>query len=119
MQLVYQMDMTDDFKVADLSIVDESVKVIEGMVKTLITPEKEEAGTIRVQELLRGQELVNQLLYTYKYSISFLRAEIKGDTVTLQGIADSQAIVDRAVQSAAKLLPSYAVQSAISIVQRH
>ena len=26
MQLVYQMDMTDDFKVADLSIVDESVK---------------------------------------------------------------------------------------------
>ena len=26
MQLVYQMDMTDDFKVADLSMVDESVK---------------------------------------------------------------------------------------------
>lgn len=95
--------------------VDESVKVIEGMVKSLITPEKEEAGSIRIQELLRGQELVNQLLYTYKYSISFLRAEVKGDTVTLQGIADSQAIVDRAVQSAAKLLPSYAVQSAISV----
>lgn len=26
MQLVYQMDMTDDFRVADLSIVDENVK---------------------------------------------------------------------------------------------
>ena len=26
MQLVYQMDMTEDFKVSDLSIVDENVK---------------------------------------------------------------------------------------------
>ena len=26
MQLVYQMDITDDFKIADLSVVDESVK---------------------------------------------------------------------------------------------
>ena len=26
MQLVYQMDMTDDFKVADLSVIDENVR---------------------------------------------------------------------------------------------
>ena len=99
--------------------IDDSVRVIESLVKTLITPEKEEAGTKRVQDLLRGQQLVNQLLYTYKYSISFLRADVRDNSVTLQGIADSQAIVDRAVESAAKLLPSCAVTSAISIVQRH
>ena len=42
---------------------EESVRIIETVVKGYITPEKEVAGTARVQDLFKGQSLVNHLLF--------------------------------------------------------
>ncbi|MCH5291722.1 MAG: cytidylate kinase family protein [Treponema sp.] len=97
--------------------IDDSVKVIEGLVKSLITAEKETAGKKRIAALLKGQELVNQLLFSFHLNINFLRAVVQEDEITLQGVADSQALADRAVQAAAKILPTCRIKSAISIVQ--
>lgn len=97
--------------------VDESVAIIEGLVKNYITPQKETAGKAKIAQLYEGQSLVNRLVFDYKLNINFLRAVVNGDTVTLQGVADSQAVVERAVQASAKILPTYKVESAISVVQ--
>jgi len=97
--------------------IDESVKIIEGLVKNNITPQKEAEGKIKLDHLLEGQRLVNRLIFDYKMNINFLHAVVTDKTVTLQGVADSQGVVDRAVQAAAKILPTLKVESAISVVQ--
>lgn len=97
--------------------IDESVNIIEGLVKNGVTPQKEADGKVKLAQLLEGQRLVNRLVFDYKLNINFLRAVVTSDTVTLQGVADSQGLVERAVQAAAKILPTYKVESAISVVQ--
>ena len=96
---------------------EESVRIIETVVKGYITPEKEVAGTARVQDLFKGQSLVNHLLFDYHLGINFLRASVDGQVVTLHGVADSLGLAERAVEAAAKILPSCEIRSAISIVQ--
>lgn len=97
--------------------VDESVRLIENLVKVYSTPEKEAEGKQKVSQLLKGQQLVNQLVFDFHLNINFLRAVVDGNIITLQGVADSQGLAERAVQTAARILPSCEIRSAISIVQ--
>lgn len=92
-----------------------SVSLIENVVKNYITAQKEAAGKEKIALLLKGQRLVNQLLFDYKMNINFLRAVVEKDVITLQGVADSHAVVEKAVQTAAKILPSCEIRSAITI----
>ena len=97
--------------------VDSAAVMIAETVKSTITPEKEAAGQKRVEDLLIGQRIVNMLVFDYHININFLRAVIKDKKITLQGVADSTAIVDRAMVIAAAELPDYTVESAVSVVQ--
>ncbi len=87
------------------------------MAKSLITPEMEKEGAKKIADLLEAQKLVNVLIFEHKININFLRAVIDGDTVTLQGIADSGVIVEKAVTIAKEAMPGKTIESAISIVQ--
>ncbi|MDR1786752.1 MAG: cytidylate kinase-like family protein [Spirochaetaceae bacterium] len=94
-----------------------AVTVIAALVKLLVTPEKEAAGKAKVESLLRAQRLVNTLIFEHKLNINFLSALINGNTVVLQGVADSAALSEKAVAVASSLMPGCKVESAISIVQ--
>lgn len=98
---------------------EEVVKQIVNFVKYFADPEKEALGKKRIENMLKAQDLTNKLLFEYKLNINFLRAIIddEGTSITLQGVADSQAIVDRAITLAAKILPSCTIKSAVNIVQ--
>lgn len=98
---------------------EEVVKQIVNFVKYFADPEKEALGKKRIENMLKAQDLTNKLLFEYKLNINFLRAIIddEGTSITLQGVADSQAIADRAVTLAAKILPSCTIKSAVNIVQ--
>jgi len=98
---------------------EEVVKQIVNFVKYFAEPEKEALGKKRIENMLKAQDLTNKLLFEYKLNINFLRAIIddEGTSITLQGVADSQAVVDRAVTLAAKILPSCTIKSAVNIVQ--
>ncbi len=87
------------------------------LVKKTITPEKEAAGKVKIAELLQAQRLVNTLVFDFKLNINFLHAVISGKKVTLQGVADSTALVEKAVAVASRELPDYKIESAISVVQ--
>ncbi len=91
--------------------------MLSKMVKELITPQMEKEGTKKMAELLEAQKLVNKLIFEHKLNINFLRAVIDGDTVTLQGIADSGVLVEKASAITKEIMPEKNVESAISIVQ--
>lgn len=91
--------------------------IIANLVKNAITKEKDAAGIEKIKTMLTAQRLVNTLIFEHKIAIEFLRAVISNNTITLQGIADSGAVVERAIALSAKIMPNYTIQSAISIVQ--
>ena len=91
--------------------------MIVSIVKGYITPEKEEAGKKKLEQLLQCQHLVNKLIFEYKLNIEFLRAVMEDGVITLQGIADSSVLVERALKISSVEFPNYTIKSAISVVQ--
>ena len=87
------------------------------MLSDFIDEEKERAGKKRLSELLKCQHLVNKLVFDSKLSIEFLRIVINDGALVLQGVANSSAVVERALRIAAEELPGYPVSSAVSVVQ--
>ncbi|MBQ5646558.1 MAG: cytidylate kinase-like family protein, partial [Treponema sp.] len=67
--------------------------------------------------LLQCQHLVNKLIFEYKLNIEFLRAVMEDGVITLQGIADSSVLVERALKISSVEFPNYTIKSAISVVQ--
>ena len=97
--------------------VEKTCSVVENLYQQIITPEKEAAGKQKISDLYEAQKLVNALLFEHKLNIVFLRAVIEGDEVILQGVADSAALVEKAVFLASKIMPERKVVSRINIVQ--
>ena len=97
--------------------IEEASDVIVNLVNRLITPEKEAAGQAKIDELICAQRLVNSLIFEHKLNINFLHAVNQDGVITLQGVADSGAVVEKAVSISKKILPDYRVESAISVVQ--
>jgi hypothetical protein len=97
--------------------IDGAVEIIAALTRRLITPEMDALGRQKLAELLTAQRLVNKLVFEHKLNVFFLRAVIQGNTIYLQGIADSAALAERAVSIAASIMPDYKVESSISVVQ--
>jgi cytidylate kinase len=97
--------------------VEEAASAVANLCKTLITEEKELAGTKKVYELYQAQLVVNALLFEHKVNVNFLRAVIEEDKLILQGVADSIAISEKAASLAREIMPDKTVESCISIVQ--
>lgn len=87
------------------------------MIKNTITATHEKEGKLRLDELLIGQKLVNALIFEHKININFLRAVVKGNIVTLQGVAESAAIAEKAVLLSKKIIQDKEINSCISVVQ--
>ena len=85
--------------------------------KKMFTPELEKKGTQKIADLLAAQHLVNTLVFDYKLNINFLRAVISGNTVTLQGVAESPVVAEKASSIASDIMKGKTIVSAISIVQ--
>ncbi len=94
-----------------------AASMLSQMTKSLITPQMEKDGSKKIAELLEAQKLVNILVFEHKLNINFLRAVIDGDTITLQGIADSGVLVEKATTITKEIMSDKKVVSAISIVQ--
>lgn len=97
--------------------VEEAVSIIETLVKTRMNQKKESSGTEKLKALLEGQRLVNRLVLDFHSDIKFLQANVEKEKIVLKGVADSQVTAEKAVQTAARILPTYTVVSDITIVQ--
>lgn len=97
--------------------VETASEIIVNFCNKLITPEREEVGKKKLDELVKAQHLVNALIFEHKINISFLKAVITGDKIILQGVADSAASVEKAIMVSSSIMEEYTVESAISVVQ--
>jgi len=85
--------------------------------KTISTEDKEAAGKVRAGELLLGQKVVTEVVYTRKIPVHFLEAEARGGHVTLHGVANTESVIDEAL-TAARTVPGVSdVESTIQVVQ--
>ncbi len=94
-----------------------AVDTIVQLCKNVVTADLEKEGSKKVAEMLEGQRLVNELIFTHKLNVNFLRAVVEGNTVTLQGVADSAVLAEQTLQEAAKILPTKKIESCITVVQ--
>lgn len=112
-------DPTITHAVINTSLVDveTAAQMISVLVKESVSAKKEELGMARVDELLVCQRIVNMLILEYGLNINFLHASARDGKVVLHGVADSSAIVERALTITRAELPEYKVESAINTVQ--
>ena len=93
--------------------------LVEDLVKSHVTQRMNEEGRAMCLNLLKTQRLVNTLIFEYNVNINYLRADVDetGKIITLQGVADSHAVVEHAVTLSAKIYPDCVIKSAVSVVQ--
>ncbi|MCQ2602056.1 MAG: cytidylate kinase family protein [Treponema sp.] len=96
---------------------DDAASIISALCKLKITEEKEQEGCKKVKELLAAQKLVNKIIFEGHVNINFLRAVISDGTLSLQGVADSAALAEKAMEIAKLEFPQLKVESCISVVQ--
>lgn len=84
-----------------------------------ITKELESKCGQRLQELSLGQKVVTAVLFDKEIPIHFLEADVKGDLVTLHGVANTKQAIDAAVAAAHEVSGSLSVESAIQVVQEY
>jgi len=97
--------------------VDTASTILAASIKGFNSKEQEKSGNCRIEEVLIAQRLVNMLLIDYDIAVHFLRAEINGKQITLHGLADSSATVERALTICRLETPDYEVKSFIKVVQ--
>jgi len=86
-------------------------------IKTNVTPELEERGKKRVEELILAQEMANKLIFEHELHIDELWVIVHDKTVTLHGVTSFHATVERAEMILESEYNGYKVESKIKCVQ--
>ncbi len=74
-------------------------------------------GQTQLEDICLCQCIVNFIAINYGLAINSLSATVEDDTITLHGIAESSAVVERALKIASLELSSYKIKSDIKVVQ--
>lgn len=94
-----------------------AAKVIAQACTLTINSAEEQIGLTRIAELLLAQRIVNHIVFDLKIAVHFLEATVASTEITLHGVADSGAIIERVLETARAMAPDKNVVSGISIVQ--
>lgn len=87
--------------------------------KILVSPEDEEAGNKRIKELVLGQKIITEIVYTHKLPIHFLEVDVHDNTLLLHGVVSAQGTTEEAIRLASSLAPGFEIKSAVQIVQEY
>jgi cytidylate kinase len=85
--------------------------------KSIVDKAKDEAGRRRLAELLLGQRVVTEIVYSKKVPVHFLEAAADGGRIILHGVANTQAAIDAALAAARSVPGVSEAESAIQVVQ--
>ncbi|MDR2094227.1 MAG: cytidylate kinase family protein [Treponema sp.] len=83
------------------------------------SPESEPLHVKRLKELILGQRVKHHILYEKGTAVHFLEVSVSDNTVTLYGVANSQALVEVAVSAAKDMISPQSVRSEIQVVQEY
>jgi hypothetical protein len=82
-----------------------------------LTPETEGLQAERLKELILGQQVTHHILYDRGISIHFMETLVSRGKIQLYGVANSQALVEAAINAAKEVAPGGTIQSDIQVVQ--
>jgi cytidylate kinase len=74
-------------------------------------------GVTRIAELLQGQKIVNHIVFDLKVPVHFLEATVTSSQITLHGVADSSAVIEKVLGIARSMAQDKKIIPAISVVQ--
>jgi len=86
------------------------------------TPETERQNAARLKELILEQRIKHCIRYEQEISIHFLEVSVSGGIITLHGVANSQALVDAAVDAVTTAVPiedPSTIHSEIQVVREY
>ena len=97
-------------------------EIINQFKKRFFTPESEAKNAARLKELILEQRIKHCIRYEHAIPIHFLEAAVSGNNITLHGVANSQALVDAAldaVKSSDITAESSTIHNEIQIVREY
>jgi cytidylate kinase len=94
-------------------------EIINQFKNKFFTPETENQNVKRIQELILGQRVKHYIMYEREIPIHFLEVTVCDSNVTLYGVANSQKLVDAAVDAACEAETSALVTSEIQVVREY
>jgi cytidylate kinase len=97
-------------------------EIINQFRNRFFTPELEAKNAARLQEMILEQRIKHCIRYEQSIPIHFLEVVVSGDNITLHGVANSQALVDAAVdavQNAGIAPESSTLHNEIQIVREY
>lgn len=93
--------------------------LIKTALEKTLKKETEEAGALRIKDLILGQEVVHHILFDKSMPIHYLEAEAQSGAVTLFGAVKSQSLIEAAVQGAKEVPGVTTVKAEIQIIQEY
>ncbi|MDR2471863.1 MAG: cytidylate kinase family protein [Treponema sp.] len=93
--------------------------LIKTALEKAVSPENAAAGALRIKDLVLAQRVVHHILFEKTVPIHFLEALVESGNVTLYGVANSQSLVEMALQSAREVPAAGSVTSEIQVVQEY
>jgi hypothetical protein len=90
--------------------------VISDACKTTVSDKSAKEGLRQIGERLEAQKIVNHIVFDLQIPVHFLEATVKDEIITLHGIADSSAVIERVLDVARSLVPGKEITSGISLV---
>lgn len=95
----------------------EAANFVASGIKKAASPEIEEKGMSRINELLLSQRITNYLAFIAEIPINDLHVFMNGKTITLYGLTDYSATVEKAKTLLRAEFPDYEIISKIDCVQ--
>ncbi|MCL1814580.1 MAG: cytidylate kinase family protein [Treponema sp.] len=93
--------------------------LIKTALEQTITEETETANTLRIKDLILGQQVVHHLLCEKAIPIHFLETSVQSGSVTLYGVVNSRPLAEAAIRSAKEVPAVCSVTSEIQVVQEY
>ena len=93
--------------------------IVNHLKDQIFTPETEARNASRLKEMILEQGIKHHIIHERAIPVHFLEISVSGNTVTLYGVANSQALVDTAVNTAREAADSAEIRSEIQIVREY
>jgi cytidylate kinase len=98
-------------------------KIIDQFKDRFFTTESELQNAARLNEMILEQRVKHRIIYEREIPIHFFEVSVSGDVITLYGVANSQALVDAALDASNGMISEAAgtatVQSEIQVVREY
>jgi len=93
--------------------------LIKTALEKSLSGETEAASSLRIKDLILGQQVVHHILFVKSAPIHFLEALVQSGAVTLFGVANSQALIEAAIQGAKEVPGVISVKAELQVVQEY